>query len=191
VDESADTSQTIDIEGSLDAGTGVDLFKLDIVNPLFFSVETVDAGPFGIPDTDLFLFDASGNGVYANDDDSAGTLSCLPAFFSAATLSDCSAASTTLGPQTAGIYYLAVAYSANSPVDAGSNEIFTLNGTDIVGPNGVGPLAGWDGGSFTGPNTDLVNYHIEISDAPEPAAWPVTGGLCVGLILFRRKLRRV
>jgi len=198
VDLSGDTSPSIDITGSLASSSiteqvyGVVVFKIDILNPLNFSAETVDAGPHGLADTALFLFDSSGNGVYMNDDKSGGdTLSCLPSSMALSTPADCPVSSTTLGPQSAGIYYLAISASSNYPIDALSNEIFSpSSSTDVVGPNSlVGPLGGWDGGAFASPDFDNVNYSIELSDAPEPASWPVVAGLGLAIILVQRRLR--
>jgi hypothetical protein len=52
-----------EIRGSLTTDpTSVSLFKIDILNALDFSALTVNAGPFGIPDTELFLFGSTGAG---------------------------------------------------------------------------------------------------------------------------------
>ena len=191
---SADTDLT-GINGTLPDVTGneVAVFKIDIVSPTTFSAETVSAGPFGIPDTVLMLFDLNGNGVYLNDDKSGlDTLSCLPAFDPAFTPSDCSESSSgSLGPTSSGTYFLAITRSSNYPLDGLNNEIFSPSlFTDVVGPNsGVGAVAGWDGFGIPSANTDLVNYSIAISEAPEPVAWPVISALCLGLMLFRRRLR--
>jgi len=95
-----------------------------------------------------------------------------------------------LGPLAPGDYFLAITRSANYPVDSGSNEIFSpVFSTDVVGPNGgVGPIAGWDGFSFTSPDTDLVNYDIFLSGTvPEPATWLLVGSAGLVLLLLRRR----
>lgn len=191
LDLSADLSLT-DITGTLDAPNGVAMFLIDIASPLSFAAETVPVGAFGVPDTELFLFDLSGNGVYSNDDKSGlDTLSCLPAFYANATPSDCPSSSSSSGPVAPGNYYLAITRSANSPRDFLNSYIFSpLLSTDVVGPNGgVGPIDNWDDGSFTSPDTDLINYHIVLSQVPEPAAWPVIAALGLALLVFRRRLR--
>src|SRR6202050_3692217 len=67
-----------EITGTLDFPFGVSMFKIDIADPVDFSAQTVSTN-FGIPDTELFLFDSNGLGVYENDDATgANTLSCLP-----------------------------------------------------------------------------------------------------------------
>jgi hypothetical protein len=184
-----------EIQGSLTTDpTSVSLFEIDILNALDFSALTVDAGPFGIPDTELFLFDSSGAGVYFNDDIGGGdTLSCLP---SADSANPCPVLAPGLGPVTAGIYYLGIVRSADGPLDGVPNEIFSnLLSSDIVGPNsGVGPLAGWDNGAYTQPNYDLRNYDIILTGttpaAPEPATWILTAAALLAAGSLRGKLLR-
>jgi hypothetical protein len=180
-----------EIQGSLTNQDDVSLFEIDILNSIDFSAMTINAGPFGIPDTELFLFDSTGLGVYFNDDISGGdTLSCLP---SSDLANPCSTPASGLGPVGPGIYYLGIARSADSPLDASNNDIFTnVLSTDVVGPNaGVGALADWDNGVFTQPNFDLVNYDIVISGTttatPEPTTWILSAGALLGFGIFRRK----
>ena len=171
---------------------GVNVFKFKILNYLQFSAIARPTAS-GIPDTELFLFDSSGNGVLFNDDASgANTLSCLPS--ADAGVNPCP---TTLpggvGPTSNGVYYLAITRSANSPLDGTSASIFTnLLSTDVVGPNsGAGPLAGWDGGYFTQADSSLVNYDILLTGTtpvvatPEPATWAMIALAGVGFALAR------
>ena len=112
-DLSSDASLT-EIDGILAFPDGVDMFKIDISNPLNFAAFTVSVGAFGVPDPELFLFDASGLGVYENDDASASnTQSCLP---SADAINPCASSRGGSGPVTPGIYYLAITRSENSPL---------------------------------------------------------------------------
>jgi hypothetical protein len=178
-----------EIQGSLSEDlTDVSLFEIDVVDPSQFSAMTVSAGPFGIPDTELFLFDSTGLGVYFNDDISGSdTLSCLP---SADLANPCPTPASGLGPLAAGIYYLGITRSADGPLDALNNEIFSnVLSTDVVGPNtGVGALAGWDNGAFTQPDFDLVNYDILITGTtPEPATWILSAGTLLAFGMFRRR----
>lgn len=182
-----------EITGSIPDTTdplAVNMFAIDIPVPADFSAITIGS-PFGITDTELFLFDSNGVGVYANDDISgSNTLACLPSVVA----NPCPTAQPPgIGPLTPGIYYLAITRSSNMPVsDLG--EIFTiLNSTDVVGPDptmgGTDPIIGWDGGAFTSSDTDLVNYDILPTGvtAPEPATWIATGAACLLLAMLRRK----
>jgi PEP-CTERM motif len=166
----------------------VAIFQIFIWEPLNFSAMTVDAGAFGIPDTVLSLFDSTGVGIYLNDDISGGnTLSCI------STISQVTNPCPTSGaPLPVGKYYLAISESANYPIDGFSNEIFmpTLS-TDLASAVSTNPLAGWDGNSFTSPDTDLVNYDIVLTGTtPEPGTWLLTaGGIGVLLVAARRRRR--
>jgi len=180
-----------EIIGTLpDTPDAVSLFKFVISDAADFSAITL-AEPFGIPDTELFLFDAGGFGVYANDDiDGGNTLSCLP---SADISNPCSSSRPAgIGPISSGVYYLAITRSANLPLSATGNIFTILNFTDVVGPDltigGNNLLNGWDGGAFTTPDTDLVKFDIVISGAvPEPSTGLLAASVIVILALFRRK----
>jgi hypothetical protein len=98
-----------------------------------------------------------------------------------------------VGPSADGIYYLAITWSSNLPVDGSSNEIFTVNNfTDVVGPNsGVGPITNWDGNGGPAPDSDLLNYDIVLTGTtPEPATWSLSVLAAGCFALLRRKLRR-
>jgi hypothetical protein len=179
------------IVGDLDFPDGVDMFKIDITDFADFSALTTGVA-FGVPDTELFLFDAGGLGVYANDDASgSNTLSCLP---SADSSNPCSSPRPAgVGPTSDGTFYLAITRSANGPISV-AGEIFTsVSSTDVVGPDltmgGGSPIVDWDGNVFTGPDFDLTAFDIILtgtSPVPEPATWALfaTG---VALVLLRRK----
>jgi len=164
----------------------VSMFKISNLDPSNFSAMTVLPGAFGIPDTVLTLFDSAGVGIYLNDDISgSNTLSCLP---SPGPGNPCPTSGALLA---AGFYYLAISRSANYPLD-GSNEIFApVLSTDLVGPSSFGPVDGWDDGSFTSPDTDLVNYDILLTGTdgtvPEPATWLLTAGAGLVFGLLRRR----
>jgi hypothetical protein len=183
------------IIGNLDFPFGVDMFKIDITNFLDFSAITT-ALAFGVPDTELFLFDAAGIGVYANDDATASdTLACLP---SADSSNPCpSTRPAGVGPTSNGTYYLAITRSANGPISI-DGEIFTfLASTDVVGPDltmgGGSGITGWDDNVFTGSDFDLTAFNIALTAAspiavPEPATWTL---IAIGLVfvLVRRKVK--
>jgi hypothetical protein len=189
-----------EIQGSVadnsDQFLSVNVFEINILDYLHFSAFT-SAVDFGIPDTELFLFDSSGLGVYMNDDiDGGNTLSCLPSALN----NPCSTPLPPgVGPTANGVYYLAVAVSQNLPTSAPgpSGEIFTLgSSTDVVGPdlsNGGGaPVTSWDDGLFAPSDPDLVNYDIFLTGTvPEPATSALVGLAGVVLVLLRRKLQKV
>jgi hypothetical protein len=166
------------------------VFRITIQDYQAFSAETVPVGAHGIADTDLFLFDSSGNGVYMNDDISgSNTLSCLP---SAGAGTPCPTPRNGAGPTADGIYYLAIAIGANYPVDSSSNELFnpTLL-TDVVGPTGgVGAFAGWDDNAFSNPNFDQIYYDIVLTGTtPEPATYLLIAAPLAALLVWRRRQR--
>jgi hypothetical protein len=151
------------IFGTLSSTTDIDIFVINISNPALFSATTVNAltGGNGL-DTALFLFDSSGRPVYANDDDAGGLSigSTLPA-------------GNSLGPQVAGLYYLAISLSGAEPVNFANQLLFLMaSSTSLRGPNpnAVGPLADWDT-SLVG--TQLFgDYQIDLTGAetvPEPS----------------------
>jgi hypothetical protein len=182
-----------EIIGTLDGNNqnDVNMFEISIMQASDFSAFTVATGAFGIPDTVLSLFNVSGVGVYLNDDISASdTLSCLP---SADAANPCPVGPGGNGPLTPGIYYLAISRGANYPVDAFGNEIFSpVLSTDVVGPSNTNPVAGWDGGAYTSPDFDLVNYDIVLSGTvPEPGTFLLTGLAGLALAAFRRARRQV
>jgi hypothetical protein len=184
-----------EIVGSLPDTLDVSMFKIDIMNFQLFSALTIGS-PFGIPDTELFLFDSTGHGVYANDDmggtdPNAMTLACLPSAIN----NPCAEPyQPGVGPTSNGVYYLAITRSANLPLDASFNDIFLpfVNIGDVVGPDLSGSgnaVAGFDGGAFASPDFDLVNYDIVLTGTtPEPATWSMMGIAGVGLLMLRRKI---
>lgn len=178
------------ILGSLLTGTDIDLYAINIVNPAAFSATTVNTLTNGsFLDTALFLFDSSGRPVYANDDDASGTnvTSTLPA-------------GNALGPQVAGLYYLAISLSGAEPVNFANLLLFAMaaNSTDLRGPNpsATGPLTNWDttnvDGSFP---TFPSNYQIDLTGAttaviPEPNTLAFTVLGVIGLVGLMQKRKR-
>lgn len=179
-----------EILGALDFPNGVNMFAITISNYLTFSAMTVPVGPHAVPDTELFLFDSTGHGLYANDDiDGANTLSCLP---SADAANPCSFGRAGLGPTSNGTYYLAITRSANGPL-SNSGEIFSalttgaVAGVDLT-QGGAGSIVGWDNGVFTSSDFDNVNYEIVLTGTvPEPATLGLLGISVFALLLVRRK----
>lgn len=183
------TEITGTLPDTLDPILGVNMFKIDIANAEEFSAIVIGS-PFGVTDTVLALFDSSGLGVYLNDDISgADTLSCLPSVVANPCLS---ALPPGVGPIVAGVYYLAISRAANYPTSASGEILSPVFSTDVVGPDltigggGGDPITGWDGGAYTSPDTDLVDYDIVLTGTtPEPATWIMTGMACVLLGILR------
>lgn len=181
------TAYPTEIQGTLDFPDGVSMFKLYVTDASLFSAITLSV-PFGVPDTELFLFDANGVGVEMNDDQTfSNTLSCLP---SSDVSNPCPAPPPSgVGPMTNGVYYLAITRSENMALDSTlTNDLFSpLLSTDVVGPASSSPIGGWDNNVNTSPDFDLVNYDIILDGAtPEPATWMLTAAAGLALLLRRR-----
>ncbi len=149
------TAQDLSAETALDAITGAiasdtdrDLYRICLSGGGGFSASTVAGTTM---DTQLFLLNAAGRGVYANDD-APGVLgqSTLPA-------------GDVLTPASAGVYYLAIARYNQDPVTAAGPRIFP----DVVftiGPSSSqagATIAGWTNGR-TG---SFGDYRIALTGA--------------------------
>ena len=142
---------TTAISGTLAPRTDVDMYRIYIANPAAFSAEVTTLG-----DTMLALFDASGKGVYMNDDKSG--------FEAPARLPT----NHALGPQSAGVYYLAISVW-NNAASSGGGLIFpaisTANNNLVHGPTGPGggaAISGWNGDAYTG-YPDSTAYTINLT----------------------------
>jgi hypothetical protein len=126
----------------------VDMFKL-CAGPQF-SATTVGGAGF---DTQLFLFDRNGVGLYANDDSAGSLQSTLPA-------------SHANGPNIRSEYFLAISEFDRDPVDGTvqrtSKLIFpTFPFDGVFGRfTDTGPVTGWQGISGQG-----GDYTISLTDA--------------------------
>ena len=150
------------ISGTIANTQDVDLYKILISNPSAFSATTTggDNPPF---DAVLALFDASGLGVYLNDD---GAFNVGDALLPAG---------HPLGPSSPGIYYLAIFSDETLPFSGAGvsidDLIFPITQfpyTEVVGPTSVGgtaPLSGW---ATEGIFNLGAGYQINLSGA-EPA----------------------
>lgn len=143
------------ISGQLSTPTDVDLYEIFISGTVPFSASTVatsanavDAA--GIPNTQLFLFDAVGQGLYGNDD-TAG----------------CNCRQSTIRPTTplpAGVYYLGVGSYATEPVSTTGNifsdSFTTLDFTALETPLGANArLSNWRSQS----GIDVGGYDITLT----------------------------
>lgn len=132
------------VSGSFASRSDVDVYEVCLTGGGSFSASTV--GGSGL-DTQLFLFNEHGRGVYGNDDTNGVRQSRLPARHA-------------LTPNARGTYFLAVSQYNRDPQSA-LGPIFPSTLTGVVGPSerGAGhPVAGWGGvlGSAPGPYTVSV-----------------------------------
>jgi hypothetical protein len=146
------------INGAIADATDIDMYRVCVDGGGTFSASSVGGTSV---DTQLFLFDSSGRGVYANDDQMDGVVqSVLPA-------------GHALAPQARGEYFLAVGAYNLDPLGAG--EPIFGPGTGVVGPTGPGggePVSGW-GGRPGGPGP----YALSLTGArcaPLPDTTPPT-----------------
>jgi hypothetical protein len=167
------------IRGMLETANDVDMFAIRIVDPATFSATTVGT-PGMVMDTQLFLFDATGRGVYANDDASTATSrSTLPA-------------GNPNGPQVPGLYYLAISSFDRVPVSSPTNDLIFpgFPRTGVFGPTGPGgadPVTAWRGGG-----TEAGTYTILLTGSaaffPEPSSLLLFGlGLAGAGAWYRRR----
>ncbi|WP_245728097.1 DVUA0089 family protein [Nitrosovibrio tenuis] len=176
-----------EIAGTLTPASGdaQDMYKIHIDGGGTFSATTLDGVGF---DSELFLFDASGKGVYANDDVEGRDFapSMLPA-------------GHPLTPVTAGDYYLAITQCCSVPISSGG-EIFTVGGRDhraVSGPTGAGgdsPVTGYSGTFVQNPTVGgpyqifLTGAHAAAVPEPEVFALMLAGLGMVSLFTRRRKI---
>jgi hypothetical protein len=172
------------IFGSFSSTSDVDIFTIFISNPALFSATTV-LGTSTLIDTQLFLFNSSGAPVYMNDDDSGG-----------GTIQSTLPAGNALGPQTAGIYYIAISLSDNEPVNLNNQLLFALGSTTSVrGPNPIANpklLSSWDA-SGVAPGSTIGAYQINLTGAstiPEPSIIALSAIGTLGILRIARRRRK-
>ncbi len=163
------TGPLTSISGLLNTGDLEDAFAIRISDPANFRATAVGGTSF---DTQLFLFDAAGNGIAFNDDSQGTFQSTLTNLFTS--------------NLSAGIYILAIAGYNHDAFDAGGNQIFAdAPFLSERGPNaGVGPLASWQTSGETGSYT-LALQGAEFATVPTPGAVALAGlGM---LVAWKRK----
>jgi hypothetical protein len=162
-----------DIVGVIGNQNDVDIYQIAITDPNNFSATTVVDGPPSpgttppTLNTQLFLFDANGYGIVANDDTASGEIRATipPNFF--------------VGVQGAGVYYLAISTNGSGSPGSGLNpvsmsgQIFILDPatalSGAIGPGFADPLSTWTG---VGQSGGAIPYDIQLTGAgfavPEP-----------------------
>ena len=177
------------ISGSIPStsATDADMYRLHISMPSTFSATTVGAiGAIGLQlqNSQLFLFNAAGLGVYGRDDDPGTPRATLPA-------------GSLLGPQMPGDYFLAISGFARDPVSPGglifpSSPNATLFGP--TGPGGTQPISGWTG--LEAALASRGNYRIDLTGAefasfaapvPEPDTLLLLAAGLFGILVLRRR----
>jgi hypothetical protein len=181
------------ITGNISAASDHDLYEIYIANGATFSATTV-LQPGTLDDTQLFLFNSAGIGVYANDDDATALganafRSTLPA-----------GGSPTL--ITPGLYYLLIDASFSFPTSDGGlifpnltrTSVPVVDSTAVVGPTGPGGASPFTG--YTGTASSFGTYTIALTGAtfvtPEPATVVMMfagSPLLVGYVLLSRRRR--
>jgi hypothetical protein len=166
------------ITGGLSSGTDVDLFRIYISSPAAFSATTIGGASF---DTQLFLFNSAGLGIYANDD-SVGLLSRLPA-------------GHVNSPTITGLYYLGISQYDRDPYSSGGLIFPSSPFTGVFGPTGPGgalPLSNWGGSAGHGGGYTITLTGASFSHTaalPAPASSLLLGSCLVGFAAWRRRKR--
>ena len=128
------------INGSFTGAMDSDVYRICLSNGASFSASTVGGTLPASLDTQLFLFDQQGFGIYANDDWNEARGSMLPA-------------QHRFSPNTGGVYYLAVSQFNRDPQSV-FGEIFPDSYSLSTYPDGVVDASGfgsaetlssWDG----------------------------------------------
>jgi hypothetical protein len=169
------------------SATDADMYRIHLSVPSAFSATTV--GTVGNPglqlqNSQLFLFNEDGFGVYGRDDNPGTPRTTLPA-------------GSPLGPLLPGDYFLAISGFDRDPMSAGG-EIFPDTPNNIVhgptGPGGTQPVSGWTG--LAAALASRGNYRIDLTGAEfvgpavtpvvEPATLILMGLGLFGLLFVRR-----
>lgn len=138
------------LEGSVDGKPlpdFEDVYEIFIADPANFSARTftmIDGGSATF-NTRLFLFDAAGQGLLANDDPFPGEQGSRLLRFS----DD----GTGVVINIPGIYYLAICGAGNDPLSLAGPIFQIVNPFEVSGPDGPGgaqPLANWTGPGAVG-----------------------------------------
>jgi hypothetical protein len=132
-----------------------DMYLIRIESPTIFSASTTAAaGGFANFNTRLWLFDASGFGLLANDDDGG---------IGQSTLTNMSDDGTNIVIDQPGLYFLAITGSESTALDDRDQPIFFLDQQQEIsgpdGPGGANPIDSWTQAD------DIGDYIIALSGA--------------------------
>ena len=153
------TAQTISgitpltgIQGNL-TSNDVDLFRFNSSGGSFTATVVSASTGGGLGDPQLFLFDALGRGVVANDDPaSGGVLSSITATLSA------------------GDYFLGISEFNSEPVGLNGQPIFPDSNPGLLLPISTSPLANWTDAGGSG-----FSYIINLTNAGSVPGGPGAG----------------
>ncbi len=142
-----------------------DMYLINIVDPVVFSAQTLaDETPFN---PQLFLFDAGGLGLLANDDISDKDVQ--------ARLLPNSNDGTGVVINAPGLYLLAISGFDNDPLAPGGPIFNQADPVEISGPDGPGgaqPINAWNNAGMppeTGPYTIILSG---VAGVPDPTGVP-------------------
>jgi hypothetical protein len=150
------------IQGTFTTGADADVYRICLSDGASFSASTLGATAL---DTQLFLFDSQGHGIYATDDSAGSRGSLLPARhrFSA---------------RAGGEFFLAISAFNRDP-QSSQGEIFnnnvnrTIYPDSIIDANGFGagqPLIGWAGRASGPPGTYRITLTGTVACDTAPPA---------------------
>jgi hypothetical protein len=142
------------IQGSLDVND-VDMYAIYITDPAAFSASTVGGATW---DTQLFLFDANGVGVVANDD-TGGLQSTID---------------NTAGCITApGLYYLAITRYNKDPLGCNEGGLWSTNDNNCPnGPERSSRVNSWTSSTGTAGSYTIFLTGVAGATAGDPADCP-------------------
>jgi hypothetical protein len=142
------------IQGSLDVND-VDMYAIYITDPAAFSASTVGGATW---DTQLFLFDANGVGVVANDD-TGGLQSTID---------------NTAGCITApGLYYLAITRYNKDPLGCNDGGLWSTNDNNCPnGPERSSRVNSWTSSTGTAGSYTIFLTGVAGATAGDPADCP-------------------
>jgi hypothetical protein len=175
-----------------------DVYKIYISDPANFSVTTdknISFAGSGLNnfDTQLFLFNSSGQGVVMNDDTANGNGS------STAVQSTIPAGTLNATADPAGFYYLVISGAETIPATSSGQSIFPnqnedgasgYQSTNVAAPKNNGVFTKYNSVADPSGNYDLVLTGAETSAVPEPSTISLLAfGATCGLAFVRRRLR--
>ena len=158
------------INGTID--DDIDMFRINVVNSATFSI-TVTSTTI---DSMLYMFDAAGLGVVADDDSAGNFLSRIDY--------------TNVTPVT-GIMNIAIGNFFSDPwINAANGWMWTATSPVNEGPNANGasnPLFSWDSIGVGADTYTLVLTGAEFASVPEPGTIVAIGLGLAGLLVARRR----